>query len=187
MKLDLGNHVFSSDGRNVGKVDRIILETSHMTVREFVVHKGFLFGHDRFITTKLVDRIDENGDVHLTVPFEQAQELPEFVKDQHYPVIVGEGNPGARVVIMSRPGSIPKDAVVLSHRTEAYDSNDHYLGYLDKVEYDENARVTHIIVEAGSMMLTTLRVPVAVIGTVRHDRITLREPVGAEEVPVPLT
>lgn len=187
MKLDLGNHVFSSDGRTVGKVDRIILETSRMVVREFVVHKGFLFGHDRFISTRLVDRVDTNGDVHLNITFEEASSLPEFVRDQHYPVVVGEGNPGARVVIMSTPGSIPKDAVVLSHRTEAYDSDDHYLGYLDKVEYDVDGRVTHIMLEAGSMMLTTLRVPVDLIGTVRHDRITLRQVLSAEEVPLPLT
>jgi hypothetical protein len=134
----------------------------------------------------MVDRIDASGDVHLNLTFEQAKDLPEFVGDQHYPVVVGEGNPGARVVIMTTPGSVPKDAVVLSHRTEAYDSDDRYIGYLDKVEYDEHGRATYIVLEAGSLVLSTLRVPVDMISTIRHDRITMRTALREEDVPVPL-
>jgi sporulation protein YlmC with PRC-barrel domain len=188
MKLDLGSHVRTSDGRDIGKVDRIILETRSMTVREFVVHKGLFFGHDRFASVGIIDHIDHDGVVHLKITAERANELPEFMVEQHFPVFSGSIQPRPDVYIITQAGSVPRDAVVLSHRTEAYDVDGHYVGYLDKVEYSEDGRVTHLILEVGVLALREITVPVEIIGGIRHDRITLLESIPKNEEPVvPLT
>jgi hypothetical protein len=44
MQLDLGSHVPASDDQNIGRIDRIILESCTMTIRDFVVHQGTFFG-----------------------------------------------------------------------------------------------------------------------------------------------
>jgi hypothetical protein len=175
MKLDLGNQVLASDGGDIGRIDRIVLETRTMTVREFVVHQGFLFRHDRFVALNLIDHIDDNGAVHLKLSAEQAQELPEFIGEQHVATFTGTMQSRPGVHILTQQGSVPHDAVVLSHRTQVFDENDVYLGYLDKVEYTSDGRVSHVILHSGDVLLWEMRLPIEAIASVRHDRITMRE------------
>jgi hypothetical protein len=184
MKLDLGSHVRASDGRDVGKVDRIILETERMTIREFVVHKGLIFSHDRFVAISYVHHVDDDGVVHLNIDSRQANKLPEFIHEAHLPIVTGSISSGPSVHIITQPGSVPGDAVVLSHRTQVYDDDGKYIGYLDKVEYSSEGQASHIILEAGYVFLHEIRVPIGMIDHIRHDRITLCESLPETEEPV---
>jgi hypothetical protein len=155
-----------------------------MTIREFVVHKGLIFSHDRFISISCVDHIDDDGVVHLKISSRQANELPEFIREAHLPVFSGTVSSGPSVHIITQPGSVPGDAVVLSHRTQVYDDDGKYIGYLDKVEYSSQGQASHIILEAGSVVLHEVRVPIEMIDHIRHDRITLCDSLPETEEPV---
>jgi sporulation protein YlmC with PRC-barrel domain len=173
MKLDLGCKVWTSDGRALGKVNRIILESGKMTVREFVVHQRALFGHDRIVPISQVDHVDSDGIVYLKIDAEQAMRLPEFVKAQQYPVFTRSMPPPPSVTFVTQQGSVPADAVVLSHRTNVRDTDDKYVGYLDKVEFDASGRATHIVLESGNLILWDVAIPVSLISAIRHDKIEL--------------
>ena len=180
MNLDIGSNVLSSDGHRVGKVDRIIFESDSMSVREFVVHKGMLFlSRDRFVDRELVDHIGDEHTVHLSVTAEEAKDLPEFFFEQHTPIIAGDSHHAEQVHIQTIPGSVPRDAVVLSHRSEVYDSEDKHIGHLDEVVYEQDGVATAFIVDAGRIFTHDVRVPVSAIHSITHDRIRLN--ITAEE------
>ena len=173
MQLDLGCHVRTSDDQDIGKIDRIILESRTMTIREFVVHQGTFFRHDRFIPIHFVDRVDPDGVVHLKITAAQASERAEYIGEQHMPIFTGTLLTVPTIHIVTRQGSIPHDAVVLSHRTQVFDSEGKYLGYVDKVHYSDANQVSHIVLDTGDVFLWEMRIPVTSIASNRHDTITL--------------
>lgn len=173
MQLDLGSRVKTRDGEDVGKVDRIIFEPESMTVREFVVHEGILFTHDRIVGRALVDHIDGDNTVHLRLTAEEAQDLPAFIAEQHEAVFAGDLHHVQKPMVLITPGSVPRDAVVLSHRSEVYDRTGKHIGNLDQIVYRPDGVATAIIVDAGFVFTHDLRVPVLGIRSVTHGRIEL--------------
>jgi uncharacterized protein YrrD len=173
MQLDLGSHVKTRDGTDVGWVNRIIFEPESMTVREFVVHEGVVFTHDRIVGRGLVDHIDSDNVVHLRLSAEEAAELPAFIAEQHQAVFAGDLHHAQRPMVLITPGSVPRDAVVLSHRSEVYDRAGKHIGNLDEIVYRPDGVATAFIVDAGFLFTHDLRVPVLAIKSITHDRIEL--------------
>lgn len=173
MQLDLGSHVRTSDGKDAGKVDRIIFETDTMMVREFVVHKGILFGTDRIVDREQIDHIGDEHEVYLKLTAEQAADLPAFIHDQHFPAMTGDYLDPGVVVLTSFEGSVPRDAVVLSHRSEVYDSEDKHIGHLDEIVYGHDGRSTAFIVDSGFIFTHDVTVPIAAVKSITHNRIDL--------------
>jgi uncharacterized protein YrrD len=173
MQLDLGSHVKTKDGQDIGKVDRIVFEPESMTVREFVVHEGVLFTHDRIVGRALVDHIDGANTVHLRLNAEEAQDLPAFFAEQHEAIYTGDLYHAQRPMVLITPGSVPRDAVVLSHRSQVYDRTGKHIGHLDEIVYRPDGVATAFIVDSGILFTHDLRVPVLGIKSVRHGRIDL--------------
>lgn len=90
MDIQLGKPVLSSDGTYLGKVDRIVLDPATRELVEIIVHKGFLFTTDRMIEMPFVDRIDQEGVVHLNVTAARAGELPTFFEHEYVVPTIGE-------------------------------------------------------------------------------------------------
>lgn len=174
MDLDLGSHVKSSDGKEVGRVDRIIYQPDTMKVREFVVHKGFFLRNDRIVSIHHVDRIDDDHTVHLKLPAEKTRDLPAFVVGEHVPVYSGDlGVVSQPNYIVARQSSVPTDAVVLTHGSDVYDSDGKHIGHLDEVRYDEDGCAREFVVDSGVVFTHDVRVPMTEVSRVTHDRIDL--------------
>jgi uncharacterized protein YrrD len=75
----LGSSVISSDGKRVGKVDGLVIDPDSKSMLEIIVHQGFVFSTDRVIDVMYIDRIDEDGAVHLTVNADKADQMPPLV------------------------------------------------------------------------------------------------------------
>lgn len=179
MHLDIGSNVVTSDGQEVGKVDRIVFEPDSMRMREFVIHKGLFFTTDHIVHRELVDHIDDDHVVHLRLAADETDQLPPFVGEQHFPIFAGSGFTAESATIRTTPGSAPRDAVILSHRSEVYDSEGKHIGHLDEVVYEQDGVATAFIVDAGFLFTYDLRVPLTAIHSITHDRIELAIP--AEE------
>lgn len=80
MQIQLGKPVVSKDGKQVGRVDRIALDYETREVKQIVVHQGVLLTHDRLVDRELIDRVDEDGTVHLALTAAEVDRLPEFVE-----------------------------------------------------------------------------------------------------------
>lgn len=173
MNLDLGSTVVSSDGQDVGRVDRIFFDTDRMTVRQFVVHKGLLLTEDRIVARRDVDYIEPDHTVHLKLTANEVHQLQPFVQTEHFPVFAGDYHHAEQPIIFTRQGSAPVDAVVLTHRSEVYDVDGKHIGHIDEINYDANGRATSFVVDAGFLFVHDVEVPVSAVKSITHDRIEL--------------
>ncbi len=80
MDLGLGKRVMSRDGQHVGHVDGLVLDYNTRDIESFVIRSGVLLTHDRFVSLELIDQIDPEGTVTLTVSAPDVKKLPEFVE-----------------------------------------------------------------------------------------------------------
>jgi sporulation protein YlmC with PRC-barrel domain len=100
MRINLGTKVMTADGKDVGKIDRLVVDPRSERMQEFVVRKGFFTEHDTIIPIGEVDdRVgnDDGDTIHLRMTAEQVKQLPEFVEhsymaapDGMYPGLFGD-------------------------------------------------------------------------------------------------
>jgi sporulation protein YlmC with PRC-barrel domain len=92
--IELGREVYSSDGRKLGNVDRLVLNSENQHLEQLVVGEGFL-STGKLIDIDLVDRV-EGDRVVLTLPTAQVEQLPDFVATQFVdaPAEAWAGYPG---------------------------------------------------------------------------------------------
>jgi len=84
MELRLGSTVITSDGKEIGKVDRLVLDPETREITEAIVHKGFLLTEDRIVPMSSVRGVDSDGAVHLTTTSDAIDQLPLFVERAYY-------------------------------------------------------------------------------------------------------
>ena len=84
MRIELGDHVRSQDGRDVGTIKHLILDPATGAVKTLVVEKGMLLPDDIEIPLAAVL---ESGTGPVTVGYtaEQAHALPRFDAQQYSP------------------------------------------------------------------------------------------------------
>jgi len=206
MDLDLGKHVKTSDGHDLGKVDRLILNPETYAIEGFVVHEGHLLSKDVIIDLQDVASIDDKGVVHVKVSEAEAKNLDAFVQEKYYvpsseryhafssqswiggavsdPIDYGPTHYGAEAHLI-HPGSVSSDDVVLSEGTEVYDSEGKHLGSIDEIAYTPNGLVTGLIIRAGFLFHHDIQVPIDTVSSMTHERIHLRVNAAALEASRP--
>jgi sporulation protein YlmC with PRC-barrel domain len=100
MRINLGTKVMTADGKDVGKIDRLVVDPRSERMQEFVVRKGFFTEHDIIIPIgEVEDRAgnDDDDTVHLRMTADQVKQLPDFVEhsymaapDGMYPGLFGD-------------------------------------------------------------------------------------------------
>jgi len=118
MRINLGTKVVTADGKDVGKIDRLIVDPRTDRMQEFVVRKGFFIEHDIVIPIGAVDeRASDDEAIHLLLTEDKVKELPEFVEttyvaaaDGMYPGLAGDPMMGG--VLWPAPIYEPADAPV---------------------------------------------------------------------------
>ena len=82
MDVSLGLHVYTSDGEDAGKIDRLILDPETNRVKSIVVHKGLLLSRDAEIPLDDL-QMSEDGIVHLALSSRQLDRLPQFYEEEY--------------------------------------------------------------------------------------------------------
>jgi uncharacterized protein YrrD len=76
LTLEPGAVVYSSDGKKVGKVDRVVADTVNDIFDGLVVDTSILLGKRRFVDAEQIDQIYERG-VQLKIDRQAADALPD--------------------------------------------------------------------------------------------------------------
>ena len=84
MQFKQGANVSTYDGKNVGNVDRVVLNPKTKEVTHIVVHKGFLFNEDKLVPLSIVSSATEDKvtlrpdavDLDKLPPFEEVHYIP---------------------------------------------------------------------------------------------------------------
>lgn len=196
MDLDLGKHVKTSDGRDVGKVDRLIIKPETHEIHGFVVHEGHLLTRDVIVELDDVDNVDADGVVHLKLTEAQTNELNAFEQEKYYVpsseqyhAFSSQGWAGSTVTDpmsfggseysdgqphLIHPSSFSADDVILTEGTDIYDSEGARLGSLDEIVYTPNGLVTGLLVRGGHFHHHDVQVPIDAVSMMTHERIHLR-------------
>jgi sporulation protein YlmC with PRC-barrel domain len=83
MRINLGTKVVTADGKNVGKIDQLVVDPRSDRMQEFVIRKGFFVEHDVIVPIGWVEdrtRNDDEDTVHLSKTMDEVKRLPEFVE-----------------------------------------------------------------------------------------------------------
>lgn len=127
MDIKLGMPVRTSDGAQIGKVDRIVLNPDDGEFLEIIVHQGMILTRDRIVDRAQIADVDLDGTVYLTLTAVEAEELPAFVAHEH---IISKGGDRGSVTL---PIGTPTMDMPILWRAEAdgrrmrHTSNRHYL------------------------------------------------------------
>ncbi|HXF62093.1 MAG TPA: PRC-barrel domain-containing protein [Caldilineaceae bacterium] len=84
MQFRDGARVYTADGREVGSVDRVVIDPRTDKITHIVVRKGWLFTEDKVIPTDLVETAVEDQ-VQLRGDIEDLDELPNFEETYYIP------------------------------------------------------------------------------------------------------
>mgnify|MGYP000400865625 CR=1 FL=1 len=79
--IELGHDVYSRDGRKLGAVDRLVLNSQNQHLEAIVTDVG-IFSAGKVVDLDLVDHIDADRIV-LKLTADEAEQMPEFVTTQY--------------------------------------------------------------------------------------------------------
>jgi uncharacterized protein YrrD len=85
MQLREGASVFTSDGHDVGEIDRVVINPVNKEVTHVVVRKGFLITTDKVVPISLIGPATEER-VTLRGDKEELEALPDF-EERHYVLV----------------------------------------------------------------------------------------------------
>lgn len=83
MDIRLDSEILTSDGETVGSVDSVIVNGDSHEVMGVIAREGMLFTTDRIIERQYMDRIDEDGTIHLSETSDEIDHFPEFVEAKY--------------------------------------------------------------------------------------------------------
>lgn len=85
MEFKAGTHVYTADGKDVGSIDRVILDPHTNEVSGIVVKQGWLFSEDKVVSMELVASAGENR-VTLRQTKHDLSKLPAFEETYYVPL-----------------------------------------------------------------------------------------------------
>jgi len=193
--------VFTADGRDVGNIDRVVMNPHTKEVTHLVVRKGFLFTEDKVVPIDLIatateDRVvlrSDAGDLGALPQFEETHYLPlaeaapdtaRAAKDATplywYPPVgvAAWGYPGSfapgPVYVTHTEQNIPEGTVALKEGSKVISSDDKHVGNVERVFTDSRTdRVTHFLISQGLILTERRLVPITWLSSVMEDEVHL--------------
>jgi sporulation protein YlmC with PRC-barrel domain len=82
MEFELGQHIRSADGQDIGTIKHLVIDPASGKVKTFVVEKGLLFPDDIEVPLEAVVETNAEG-LTLRTTAEQSRHLPRFEEGQY--------------------------------------------------------------------------------------------------------
>ncbi|MCW3096425.1 MAG: hypothetical protein JWL77_2043 [Chthonomonadaceae bacterium] len=98
MELELGQHILSSDGQDIGTIKHLVLDPASGRLKTFVVEKGRFFPDDIEIPLEAVVATRGDG-LTLRTTAEQSRHMPRFEEGQYRPITSPELNTGTNYTV----------------------------------------------------------------------------------------
>jgi uncharacterized protein YrrD len=82
MRVELGARVRTADGKDVGTIDRLVVDPSNNEIKAVVIHKGLILPRDVEVPLSALEP-GPHGSVQLTYTADQVDHLPEFFESNY--------------------------------------------------------------------------------------------------------
>lgn len=200
MRVQLGDHVRTRDGQDVGAIDRLIFDPESGEVRSVVVCKGFILPDDATNPLETMHPGPE-GSVRLTYTAGEVERLPRFVEAEYTAPPVGwvppfgypptgllwpvqpplpgpastapemEGLPREVVELLERRA---RATAVIAEGSEVVSRDGEKVGAIHRVTVDtESGEVTGLVVRRGFLLSEDLELPPSVVASVGDGAVYL--------------
>jgi uncharacterized protein YrrD len=200
MQFRDGTSVFTSEGREVGHVDRVVLDPETKEVTAVIVRKGLLFTEDKVVPISLIasatdQRVtlrEDAGDLDRLPAFEEAHyiplregQVPAYPNPMYwyppYPAVGAAwwgypGYLGYPPYAVETERNIPEDQIALKEGARVISSDGQDVGEVKQVMTEPLAdRATHILVSQGGLLNKEQKlVPITWVRRIDEDEVQLR-------------
>lgn len=210
IEIKEGTSVFTSDGKEVGKINRFVLDPGTNEVTHVVVQKGWLLPEDKvvpitMISTTTNERVvlyQKAEDLDRLPPFEETHYVELTSADLHpagpstyryapalywYPPSGYIGYPAFGTAYYGWPPvettrNIPADTIPLKEGAAVVSSDDKHVGDVERLFIDaESNRATHFLISQGLLFKDRKLIPAHWIKSVEEDKVRLTVPSGLLE------
>ena len=193
MEYKEGASILTADGKQVGHLDRVVIDPKTKEVTHIVVHKGFIFTEDKVVPVNLIasakeDRItlrEDAGDLAALPKFEERHFVPLDKEEStrigyeafnvsplysYYPPY-GVAYPYQRVEIEQH---IPEGTVALKEGAEVISADGEHVGDVEEILTDPQAdRVTHFVITQGLFFKDRKLVPITWVSRFGEEQVHL--------------
>jgi len=202
MQFKDGATVYSFDGRQVGHINRVVLNPKTKEVTDIIVRKGFLFAEDKVVPLNLVEssiaeRIllrEDAGNLDALLPFKETHYISLDEGESHNadysnelasplywypPMDLGLEYPGYGYDYQPRyrtetEENIPEGTIALKEGAAVFSSDNHHIGNVAQVFTEAaNNRVSYFLISEGIVFKHQRRIPAAWIRAVEEGNIHL--------------
>jgi uncharacterized protein YrrD len=192
--------VLSSEGKKIGRLERVVVDPQSKNVTDIVIKKGLLFTKDKVVPADRVETATEDR-VMLKKGAEAPEELPDF-EEKHYlpvddpdtffkereyarPTIWYYPLPGvgwwrtypahSKPAFVSRTErNIPEGTVPVEEGAQVVSSDGHHVGDVERVYTEpEEQRVTHLLLSKGLFSKEKKLLPTAWVDDIFEKQIRL--------------
>ena len=197
MQFKDGAKVYTADGDQVGRIDRVVIDPRTNEVTHVVVRKGFLFTEDKVVpldlivgaTDEVVTLREDASDLDSLPPFEESHYLPLDPVDippvysadlaaplYAYPPFGGAwyGSPVyPEITYTARTEqNIPEGTVGLKEGAKVVSADDDHVGNVERV-FTVGDHATHLLISHGLLVKEKKLIPTTWISSITEDEVTL--------------
>jgi sporulation protein YlmC with PRC-barrel domain len=186
----------SADGKEVGHLDRVVIDPRSRQITHLVVQSGGILSEDRLIP---IDVVRSDGDqIYIDLPVERIEELPRFQIKEYLPVDASElGDLSARVppeaalywypTDLDTPPpfpptlpveivveNVPPDKVALREGARVLTAGGKHAGHVERIiAHPSTHEVSHFVISKGLLLKSRKLVPAAWVARVDEDEVHL--------------
>jgi uncharacterized protein YrrD len=187
MEFKDGTKVFSLEGKEVGSLQRVVIDPETNDVTHIVIQKGLLFVSDQVISVDVVASASEEK-INLNCTMDELKEMPPLDVEQHLPIAEMLDEPdfiplagGLYPEPITQPNiklqikrTIPEELVALKEGARVVSRDDKHVGNIDRVFTDpETGKATHFIVSHGLLVKAKKSIPVQWVRSFDDDEVQL--------------
>jgi uncharacterized protein YrrD len=199
MELKEGTSVFTIDGKEVGKINRFVIDPSTKEVTHVVVQKGWLLKEDKVVPIKFINSANEERveldeqveDYDLLPPFEETHFVNAAEKEDYgqsasevpavywYPPMGYLANPTYGPNVYNWPPAetkqnIPEHTVPLKEGAEVISADDRHVGNLERLFVSSDSdKATHFVISQGLLLKERKLVPAHWVSNVEEAKVYL--------------
>ncbi|HEX2907119.1 MAG TPA: PRC-barrel domain-containing protein [Phototrophicaceae bacterium] len=202
MQFKQGVRVYTFDGKDVGKVDRVVIDPPTREVSHLVIQKGFLFTEDKVVPISLIasatdDRValrQDAGDLANLPTFEEMHYIPLTNAETEalaypadyapglfwYPPTTGWTGYSLNAPVYYPPRvtevekNIPEDTVALQEGARVLSADGKHVGNIERVLTGPVAdRVSHFVISQGLILKERKVIPYNWVSKIEEDTVHL--------------
>ena len=190
MELQQSTNVYTSDGKEAGSLNRVVIEPETHKVTHIIIKSGLIIKDDKVVPVSNVDHADRNR-VALNCSSEELKGMSPLKievqvandgsgRGESYDPVTG-GMSVSAPYITEKQRTIPEELVALKEGAPVISDDDKHVGNIESVlTEDETTNVTSFVVSQGLLSKTRKTIPIQWVRTLDDEKVSLNiEEVGS--------